>query len=127
MSYSRPHARKKGLPRIVSAFRNSCNGFVAVWEEPAFRQEVLLAAVLVPAACFVGRSWLEVCVLIGMVVFVLVTEILNSAVEAVVDRVGPEWHALSKSAKDMGSAAVLLALCLCGLTWAWALYERFLA
>ena len=127
MSFSSPHASKTGFARIVSAFKNSCNGFAAVWGEPAFRQEMVLAIVLVPAAFFVGQSWLEVCVLIGMVVFVLVTEILNSAVEAVVDRVGPEWHALSKSAKDMGSAAVLLALALCGLTWAWAIYERFFA
>lgn len=102
-------------------------GFAAVWQEPAFRQESALALVLVPAAFWVGQSWVEVALLCALVLLVLVVEILNSAIEAVVDRVGPEWHALSKSAKDMGSAAVLLSLLLCALVWGWAIYERLTA
>ncbi|RMX07660.1 diacylglycerol kinase [Corticibacter populi] len=120
-------SRKRGLARLVSAFRNSMAGFAAVWQEPAFRQESALALVLVPAAFWVGQSWVEVALLCALVLLVLVVEILNSAIEAVVDRVGPEWHALSKSAKDMGSAAVLLSLLLCALVWGWAIYERLTA
>lgn len=117
--------KKSGLDRVLSAFTNSCNGLRAACKEAAFRQELVLAVILTPAAFWVGQSWLEVCFLIGTVLFVLVTEILNSAIEAVVDRVGPEWHVLSKNAKDLGSAAVLLALAFCLLAWAWALHERF--
>ncbi|THU02782.1 diacylglycerol kinase [Lampropedia puyangensis] len=124
---TKQHAPRKGLQRIISAFRNSCHGLIAACQEAAFKQELLLAIILIPAAFGVGKNWLEICFLIGTVVFVLVTEILNSAVEAVVDRVGPEWHALSKNAKDLGSAAVLLAIVFCLMTWAWALYERFIA
>lgn len=120
-------AKKHGLGRVLSAFVNSCNGLRAACGEAAFRQELILAVVLIPASFWVGQTWLEVCFLIGTVLFVLVTEILNSAVEAVVDRVGPEWHALSKNAKDLGSAAVLLAIGFCLLSWAWAVYERFFA
>lgn len=119
--------KKRGLGRILSALKNSCNGLVAACEETAFRQELLLAVILIPASFWVGQSWLEICFLIGTVLFVLVTEILNSAIEAVVDRVGPEWHALSKNAKDLGSAAVLLAIAFCLVCWTWALYERFFA
>lgn len=119
--------KKNGFARVLTAFINSCSGLRAACKEAAFRQELVLAAILTPAAFWVGQSWLEVCFLIGTVLFVLVTEILNSAIEAVVDRVGPEWHVLSKNAKDMGSAAVLLALAFCLLVWAWALYERFCA
>ena len=93
----------------------------------AFRQEALAAIVLVPAAFWLGRSWIEVSLLAGTVLLVLIVELLNSGIEAVVDRIGPEWHALSKQAKDMGSAAVLLALLLCTGVWLAALYQRFIA
>ena len=82
---------------------------------------------LVPAAFWLGRSWIEVSLLAGTVLLVLIVELLNSGIEAVVDRIGPEWHALSKQAKDMGSAAVLLALLLCTGVWLAALYQRFIA
>lgn len=116
-----------GLTRVVRAARNSYEGLLTAWREPAFRQETVLAIVLVPAAFWVGRNWLETAFLIALVVLVLVVEILNSAIEAVVDRIGPEWHTLSKNAKDLGSAAVLLSLALCLLVWAWALGVRLFA
>jgi len=81
--------------------------------------------VMVPASFWLGRGWTEVALLAGSTLLVLIVELLNTAVEAAIDRVGPEWHALSKRAKDMGSAAVLLALLLCGSIWAAALWQRF--
>ena len=81
--------------------------------------------VLLPAAVGVGRNWLEVAALIACVVLVLIVELLNSAIEATVDRVGLEWHALAKKAKDLGSAAVLSALLLCVGTWAAAIWARW--
>ncbi len=81
--------------------------------------------VLVPLSLWLGRSWVEVALLAGSVVLVMIVELLNTGIEAAIDRIGPEWHALSKRAKDMGSAAVLLALLLCAGIWAGALYQRF--
>lgn len=100
-------------------------GLRAGWNEKAFRQEALVAIVLLPLSFWLGRSWVEVAVLAGSVVLVLIVELLNSGVEAAIDRIGPEWHELSKRAKDMGSAAVLLALLLCASIWAGAVYQRF--
>lgn len=118
---------KHGLARITAAFTNSMAGFAQAWQEAAFRQEAIAAVVLIPASFWVGRGWLETAFLSALVVLVLVTEILNSAVEAVVDRFGPEWNEYAKAAKDMGSAAVLLALVLCIAVWAFAIYARFFA
>ena len=81
--------------------------------------------VLVPLSCWLGRSWVEAALLAGSVVLVMIVELLNTGIETAIDRIGPEWHALSKRAKDMGSAAVLLALLLCAGIWAGALYQRF--
>ena len=81
--------------------------------------------VLLPGAVWLGRSWVETVLLAGSVVFVLVVELLNTGIETAIDRIGPEWHDLSKRAKDMGSAAVLLSLLLCATTWALALWQRF--
>ena len=100
-------------------------GLRAGWSETAFRQEVLAAVVLVPLAFWLGTGWVETALLAGSVLIVMITELLNTAIEAVVDRVGPEWHDLSKRAKDMGSAAVLLSLVLCSGIWLAALYLRF--
>lgn len=113
-----------GLRRLINAFRNSMAGFSAAWHEAAFRQEAILAIILIPAAFWVGQNWLETALLCSLVILVMVTEILNSAIEAVVDRFGPEWNSYSKAAKDMGSAAVLLSLLLCASVWAWAIWER---
>lgn len=80
---------------------------------------------LLPLACWLGRGWVETALLTASVVLVLITELLNSGIEAAIDRIGPELHDLSKRAKDMGSAAVLLSLLLCGAVWAAALFQRF--
>lgn len=127
MSHESPTAQKSrsGLSRILHAGGYSLAGLKAGWNETAFRQEALLAMVMIPAAFWVGRHWLEVSMLIATVVLVMITELLNTAVEKTIDRIGPEWHALSKLAKDLGSAAVLLALLLCGGVWLAALYSRF--
>ena len=80
---------------------------------------------MLPVAFWLGRTWVEVALLCGSVVFVMVTELLNTCVESAIDRISPEWHDLSKRAKDIGSAAVLLSLLLCSGIWAAALYQRF--
>ena len=118
---------RSGLSRIRHAAGFSFAGLRAGWGETAFRQEVLAAAVLVPGAFWLGRGWVEVALLAGSVLIVMTVELLNTAIEAAIDRVGPEWHALSKRAKDMGSAAVLLSVLLCSGIWAAALYQRFAA
>lgn len=123
--FDNPQKSRTGLTRIAHAGKYSMQGLRAGWGEKAFRTEAILAMVLIPLAMWLGQSWLERIFLTATVVIVLVTELLNSAVEAVVDRIGPEWHALSKNAKDMGSAAVLLSLLLCGAAFTSALYFRF--
>lgn len=125
MRPSHPHKQRTGLNRLWHAAGYSLAGLRAGWGEKAFRQEVCLAAVLLPLAFWLGRSWVETALLAATVVLVLVTELLNSGLEAAIDRIGPELHDLSKRAKDMGSAAVLLSLLLCGAVWAAALYQRF--
>lgn len=123
---SNPHKGRTGLDRIVHAAGYSWSGLKAAYRnESAFRQEVWLAALLVPAAFWVGRNWIEVSLLAGVALIVLVVELLNSAVEAVVDRVSFELHDLSKRAKDFGSAAVLLSLVLCASVWFAAIGNRW--
>ena len=80
-----------------------------------------------PLSFWLGRNWVEVTVLAGSVLLVMIVELLNTGIETVVDRIGPEWHALSKRAKDMGSAAVLLSLLIAGGAWLAALYTHFFA
>ncbi len=99
-------------------------GLRAGWAETAFRQEAILAMGLLPLSFWLGRTWLETAVLAGSVIGVMVVELLNTGIETAIDRIGPEWHELSKRAKDMGSAAVLLSLLLCGGIWAAALWSR---
>lgn len=119
-----PQKQRRGLNRMLHATRYSWHGLRAAWGEAAFRQESCAALVLVPAAFWLGRSWVEVALLAGSVLLLMVVELLNSAVEAAIDRIGPEWHALSGRAKDLGSAAVLIALLLCAGIWGAALYQR---
>ncbi|MES2187716.1 MAG: diacylglycerol kinase [Pseudomonadota bacterium] len=122
------HAQKsrRGLDRLWHAFGYSLAGLVAGWKHhTAFRTEAVLALVLLPAAGWLGRGWVETGLLCGAVVLVLVVELLNTGIESAIDRIGPEWHALAKQAKDMGSAAVLLSLLFCGGLWAAALLHRF--
>ena len=117
---------RKGLSRIVHAAGFSVQGLVAGWQETAFRQEAVAAIVLLPLAFLVGQNWVEIALLAGSVLLVLVVELLNTGIESCIDRIGPEWHDLSKRAKDMGSAAVLLSLLLCGGVWAAALWSLWL-
>lgn len=124
-----PQAQKQrhGLARLRHALGYSLAGLRAGWHEPAFRQEAIAAIVMLPAAVWLGRSWVETGLLVGGVVLVLVVELLNTGIETAIDRIGPEWHSLSKRAKDMGSAAVLLSLLLCAGIWIAALAHRLLA
>ena len=119
--------KRQGLSRVWHAFFYSIEGLRAGWHEPAFRQEAILAALVLPGAWFLGQSWAETVLLIGVVVAVLVVELLNTAVESAIDRSGPEWHAQSKRAKDTASAAVLLSLLLCGGVWLSALWRWYSA
>lgn len=126
MSPVNPHKGRSGLERIGYALAYSAEGFRAAFaEESAFRQEVLLALLLAPMAFWVASEWKELVLLIGSLLLVLIVELLNSSVEAAIDRISYEQHELSKRAKDMGSAAVLLALVLCGVVWSAALWTRF--
>lgn len=123
---SNPHKGRTGIDRIVRATGYSLAGVTAAYRgESAFRQEFWLAVLMLPAAFWVGRSWVEVALLAGSVVLVLIVELLNSAVEAAIDRISFELHDLSKRAKDFASAAVMLSLLLCAAIWAAALWQRF--
>ena len=122
--YANPQKERRGLSRMLHATRYSLLGLRAAWGEAAFRQEALAALVLVPIAFWLGRTWVEVSLLAGSVVLLMIVELLNTAVEDAIDRIGPEWHALSARAKDMGSAAVLLGLLLCMSIWGAAIYQR---
>jgi diacylglycerol kinase (ATP) len=122
-----PQKDRKGLNRIRHALGYSIAGLKAGWQETAFRQEAIASLVLIPAAFWLSRSWVEAALLAGSVILVMIVELLNTGIETAIDRIGPEWHDLSKRAKDMGSAAVLLSLLLCGGTWTMALFQRFAA
>jgi diacylglycerol kinase (ATP) len=113
----------KGLKRIYNAAFFSAAGFKATWQhEEAFRQEVLLLIVACPAAFFLAKTPIEILLLIGSVVLILLVELLNSAVEAAIDRIGFEHHELSGRAKDIGSAAVMLSLIWAAITWSVILF-----
>lgn len=117
---------KTGLRRIVNAAFYSWAGMRYAWRnEAAFRQEAILAVILIPIAFWVGADAVQRALLIGTCLIVLIVELLNSSIEAVVDRVGDEYHALSGSAKDLGSAAVLISLLLTVIVWGLVIYERF--
>lgn len=126
-SSANPQKDRKGLTRVWHALGYSVAGLRAGWHETAFRQEAIASLVLIPAAFWLSRSWVEVALLAGSVILVMIVELLNTGIETAIDRIGPEWHDLSKRAKDMGSAAVLLSLLICAGIWAMALFHRFLA
>ena len=112
-----PRKGTTGLRRLLNASRYSLDGLSAALSEAAFRQELLLAVVLVPLGVFLGTTGMERALLAGSVLLVLVVELLNSGIEAAVDRVSLEDHALSKRAKDLGSAAVMVALINAAVVW----------
>lgn len=109
----------RGLARLVNAFQWSLAGFrSALRHEEAFRQELALFVLMAPLGLWLGDNGIERALLVGSLFVVLITELLNTAVESVVDRVGPDQHVLSKRAKDIGSAAVFLSLVNAAVTWA---------
>jgi len=118
--------KKTGLRRVVNAAGYSLCGLRAAWRtEAAFRQEVILVAILLPLALLFGNNGVERALLMSVTMVVVVAELLNSAIEAVVDRIGPEHHLLAGAAKDMGSAAVFVSLVMVAMVWGVLLYERF--
>lgn len=117
---------KTGIARVVDAFGYSMKGFAAVWKyEAAFRQEVGLAIILIPAAFWLAQTHIELILLIASVFWVLMAELANSSVEAVVDRTGSERHELSGRAKDIGSALVFVSLVLLAIVWGVIAFNRF--
>ena len=123
-----PFKGRTGLDRVVRATGYSLAGLKTAYRgESAFRQEAWMAVILLPAAFWLGRSWVEVALLAGSVTLVLIVELLNSGIEAAIDRVSFELHDLSKRAKDLASAAVFLSLMLCGGIWITAAWSRFWA
>ena len=117
-----------GIRRIIRATKFSAQGLAyAFRNEAAFRQELALVVVLTPVAFWLGQSTIERLLLILSLLIVLIVELLNSAVEATVDRIGEDHHPLAGGAKDMGSAAVFVSLVLLGATWSAVAWERFLA
>ncbi len=117
-----------GLKRIINASKYSWLGLKAAFNhEAAFRQELLLTLVLVPAAIYLGKTLFEIAILLSTLVLVLIVELINSAIEAIVDRISDEHHELSGRAKDLGSAAVLLALLLMSICWGALFYQNILS
>lgn len=123
MEMESPYKGQTGLKRVLSATRNSLEGLrAAIRHEDAFRQELVAAVVLVPLGIWLGASGLERALLVAAVLLVLIVELLNSAVEATVDRISLENHLLAKRAKDIGSAAVMLALATAAIVWILVLF-----
>ncbi len=115
-----------GITRIIRAFGFSMKGFRAAWKhEAAFRQEVALTVVLAPLAFVVAETMIQLALLLSTLFIVLITEILNSAVEAAVDRISAEQHDLAGRAKDMGSAAVFLSLSMTAVIWGLVILEHY--
>jgi diacylglycerol kinase (ATP) len=123
-----PHKMRTGVDRVWHALGYSMQGLSAALRfESAFRQEAAVALVMLPVAFWLGRNWVEVALLSGSVLLVMIVELLNSAIEAVVDRISLDLHELAKRAKDYGSAAVLLALLWCGGVWGAVMWQRWVA
>lgn len=123
-----PHKGRTGLSRVLHATRHSWHGLTSAYrEEAAFRQEAWLAIAALPCAAWLARSPLEGVLLMAAVVLVLIVELLNSGIEAAIDRVSLDHHPLAKRAKDYGSAAVMLTLMVCGALWATVAWQRLAA
>ena len=122
------HKERAGFDRIVRATGYSFEGLASAYRnEGAFRQETWAAMLLFPTAFWLGRSWLEVLLLCGSVLFVMIVELLNSGIEAAIDRISLDRHELSKRAKDQASAAVFLSVMLASGTWFTVIWQRFFA
>ena len=116
----------KGVARLYAAYQNSRSGFRDIWHnEEAFRTEFIVFLLSIPAAFWVGENAIMIALLIISPLLLVIVEVLNSAIEATVDRIGPERHELSRIAKDYGSLAVLLAAFIPGILWTAALYVKF--
>ena len=117
--------KPRGLTRVLRAFGSSMRGLAGAYrDEAAFRQELALAVIVIPLGLWLGHGAIERVLLVAPVVLVLIVELLNSAIEATVDRIGPERHVLAGLAKDIGSAAVLLSLVLLAVVWLIVLLGR---
>lgn len=117
---------KQGFSRLLNATRYSWQGLKSTWRtEAAFREEVPMVLVLIPLALWLDISAVEAALLIALSVLILVVELINSGIEAVVDRIGAEHHELSGKAKDVGSAAVLLTILMTLTAWSLILGERY--
>ena len=122
---SNPHKGRTGLDRILHAAGYSWAGLKAAYSgESAFRQEIWLIVVVAPLAFWLGNDWVQIALLLGSLLLVLIVELLNSAIEAVVDRVSFELHHLSKRSKDIASAAVALSLLLAAAVWGAAIWQH---
>lgn len=118
LAVASPFKGKTGIRRLINAFGYSLQGFGAAFKhEDAFRQEVLMALILIPLAFYLGESAVEQALMIASVLLVLIVELLNSAIEAAVDHTSTERHPLAKQAKDIGSAAVFIALIIVAVVW----------
>ena len=121
----RPGEKPTGATRLAKAFGNTLKGLAGCWrEEEAFRQECLGALVVLPAGVWLGHSGVERALLVAPMFLILIVELLNSAIEAAIDRIGTERHALSGLAKDLGSAAVFVSFMLLAATWVLVLAGR---
>ena len=119
-----PYKNKTGLTRILSAFKNSIDGLKNTFKnEEAFRQELILTIILTPLAIYIGENYIERIFLITSLILLLLVELINTAIEVIVDRVSYEKNELSKLAMDIGSAAVLIALLNCFIIWFFILFS----
>jgi diacylglycerol kinase (ATP) len=126
METNENNKKERGIRRIINAFRYSFAGYKAAWKnEEAFRQECIVAIFVIPAGFLLGRTMTQRALLIGVYLIIPLIELLNASIEAIVDRMGPERHLLSGRAKDLGSAAVLLSICMAIIVWVFIAYERF--
>ena len=115
-----------GIKRIINAFGYSLLGLRAAFKhESAFRQELALCVILIPLSFWLGQTAIERALLIGALLFVLIAELINSAIEAIVDRIGSEHHELSGRAKDIGSAAVLISLINSAIIWGFIIFDHW--
>jgi len=120
------NSKDRGIRRLINAFYYTLAGFKAAWiHEEAFRQEIIMAALIIPLGIWLGDSGTQKAILIGMYLIIPLTELLNTAIEVTVDRIGQKRHVLSERAKDIGSAAVFLSICIALIVWIIIAYERF--